>query len=110
MIFRDESIIARAKQVLVVEDNSGSGAKKNFFSRITKYHPDMHGLSRTEQAKVMIEAYKILTGRIKPSDCKLLENDDLAASLLPEGVKTIKLEAKYEDWLKDIFYDFVKPT
>ena len=110
MLFRDESIIARAKQVLESEDNSKSMIKTNFYSRITKCHPDKCGSSCTEQAKVLIEAYKVLTHRIKPSDCKLLENDDLVASLLPKGVKPAKLGVKYEDWLKDTFYDFVKPT
>ena len=109
-MFRDESIIVRAKQVLGVEDNPASSVKKKYFLRITKYHPDKHGTSCTEQAKVLIKAYKVLTGRIKPSDCRLLENDDLVASLLPKGVKPAKLGVKYEDWLKDRFYDFVKPT
>ena len=110
MMFREDSIIARAKQVLGVNDNSESSIRKNFFSRITKYHPDKCGSPYTEQSKVLIEAYKVLTGRVKPLDCKLLENDELVASLLPEGVKPVKLGVKYEDWLKDMFYDFVKPT
>lgn len=110
MMFREESIIARAKQLLGLEDNSESSIKKKFFSCITKYHPDMHGSVHTEQAIVLIEAYEVLTGRIKPLDCKLLEKDDLVASLLPEGVKLVKLGVKYEDWLKDTFYDFIKQS
>ena len=110
MMFREESIKARAKQVLGVVDNSESNIKKNFYLRITKYHPDKHGSHYIEQAKVLIEAYKVLTNKIKPLDCKLLENDDLVASLLPKEVKPVKLGIKYEDWLKDMFYDFVKPT
>ena len=42
-------------------------------------------------------------------DCKLLGRDDLVASLLQKGVKPVKLGVRYEDWLKDNFYDFVKP-
>lgn len=64
MMFREESIIARAKQILGVEDDSRSIIKKNFFSRIAKYHPDIHGSRYTEQTKVLIEAYNILTGRV----------------------------------------------
>jgi hypothetical protein len=70
LIFREESIIARAKQILEVEGDSGSIIKKNFFSRIAKYHPDKCGPPCTEQAK---------------------------------------LGVRYEDWLKETFYDFVKP-
>jgi len=110
MMFREESIIARAKQVLGVGDNPELSIKKNFYIRITKYHPDKHGSIYEEQAKVLIEAYKVLTGKIKPLDCRLLEKDELVASLLPKGVKIVKLGIKYEDWLKDTFYDFVKPT
>ena len=109
MIFREESILARAKQILGVEDDSRSTIKKNFFSRIAKYHPDKCGPPCTERAKVLIEAYHVLTGRAQPLDCKLLENDELVASLLPKGVKPVKLGVRYEDWLKQNFYDFVKP-
>ena len=87
MMFREESIIARAKQILGVEDDSRPTIKKNFFSRIAKYHPDKCGPPCTEQAKVLIEAYDVLTGRVKPLDCKLLEKDGLVVSLLPKGVK-----------------------
>jgi hypothetical protein len=107
--FREESIIARAKQILEVEGDSRSIIKKNFFLRIAKYHPDKCGSLCTEKAKVLIEAYDVLTGRVQPLDCKLLENDDLVASLLPKGVKPVKLGIRYEDWLKENFYDFVKP-
>lgn len=110
MMFREDSIIARAKQVLGVEDDPESNIKKNFFSLITKHHPDRHGSTYIDQTKLLIEAYKVLTGRLKPLDCKLLENDELVASLLPEGVKPVKLGVKYEDWIKHRFYDFVKPT
>jgi hypothetical protein len=110
MMFREESIITRAKQLLGLEDNSESSVKKKFFSRIKKYHPDKCGSPCTEQAEVLIEAYNALTGKIKPLDCKLLEKDDLVASLLPEGVKLVKLGVKYEDWLKERFYDFVKQS
>jgi len=109
MMFREDSIIARAKQVLGVEDNLESSIKKNFRSRITKYHPDKNDSRYTEQTKVLIEAYEVLTGRIKPLNCKLLEDDGLVAFLLPKGVKPVKLGIKYEDWLKENFYDFVKP-
>lgn len=107
-MFREDSIIARAKQVLGVEDSLESSAKKNFYSRITKYHPDKRGSHSAEQAKVLIEAYGVITGRIKPLDCKHLEDDDLVTSLLPKGVKPVELGIKYEDWLKENFYDFVK--
>jgi hypothetical protein len=109
MLFREESIIARAKQVLGVGDNPELSIKRNFYMRIAKYHPDKHGSIYEEQAKVLIEAYMVLTGRIKPLDCKLLEKDELVVSLLPEEAKPVKLGVKYEDWLKDTFYDFVKP-
>ena len=109
MMFREESILGRAKQILGVEGNSRSTIKKSFFSRITKYHPDKCGSSCTEQAKVLIEAYNVLTGRAKPLNCKLLENDKLVASLLPRGETPKKLGIRYEDWLKENFYDFVKP-
>ena len=109
MMFREESIIARARQILGVEDDSRPTIRKNFFSRIAKYHPDKCGPPCTEQAKVLIEAYEVLTGRIKPLDCKLLEKDSLVASLLPKGVKPVKLGVRYEDWLIENFYDFVKP-
>ena len=109
MMFREESIIARAKQILGVEDDSRSIIKKNFFSCIAKYHPDKHGLSYAEQAMVLIEAYNVLTCRVNPLDCKLLEDDQLVSSLLPEGAKPVELGIKYEDWLKERFYDFCKP-
>ena len=109
MIFREESILKRAKQVLGVNDEPKSAIKKNFFSLIAKYHPDKSSSQRTEQAKVLIEAYNVLIGKIKPLDCKLLENDNLVASLLPKGENMIKLGVKYEDWLKQQYYDFVKP-
>jgi len=105
---REESILARAKQILGVEESQNQ-LKKNFFSRIAKYHPDKCGSSCSERAKVLIESYNVLTGRAKPLECKLLEDDDLVASLLPKGVKPEKLGVKYEDWLKENFYDFVKP-
>lgn len=109
LIFREDSIIARAKQVLWVEDDLESSVKKKFFSRIFKYHPDKQGSLYTEQEKVLIEAYEVLTGKVKPFDCKLLEDNDLVASLLPKGEKPVKLGIKYEDWLKENFYEFVKP-
>ena len=62
-----------------------------------------------DQTKALIEAYKVLSGRTKPLNCKLLEDDDLVASLLPKGVKPVKLGMRYEDWMKDRFYGFVKP-
>lgn len=108
-MFREDSIIARAKQVLGVEDDLESNVKRNFISRINKYHPDRHGSTYMDQTKVLIEAYKVLSGRIKPLDCKLLEDDDLVASLLPKEAKPIKLGIKYKEWVKDKFYDFVKP-
>ena len=98
-MFREESIRARASQILGVEDNSRSTIRKNFFSRIVKYHPDKCGLPCTEQAKVLIEAYHVLTGRAQPLDCKLLENDEPVASLLPKGENPVKLGVRYEDWL-----------
>ncbi|MFH0896878.1 MAG: J domain-containing protein [Candidatus Bathyarchaeota archaeon] len=107
-MFREDSIIARAKQVLNVEDYIESNVKKNFYSRIAKYHPDKHGSDTTEQAKVLIEAYDVLTSRAKPLECKLLEDDDLVASLLPKDMKPVKLGVRYEDWLKQNFYEFVK--
>lgn len=108
-MFRDESIIARAKQVLGVKEFSESNLKKNFRSLIAKYHPDTGNLQGEEQAEVLIEAYQVLKGGIKPLECKLLEDDELISSLLPEGVEPIKLGRKYEDWLKETFYDFCKP-
>jgi len=95
LMFREDSIIARAKQTLGVEGNSRSTIKRNF-SHMAKYHPDERS-PHTEQAKVLIEAYNLLTGRVKPLDCKLLERNDLVASLLPKGVKPVKLGARYED-------------
>jgi hypothetical protein len=109
LTFKEDSIVARAKQILDVKDDRKPSIRKNFISRINQYHPDRHGSLHTEQAKVIIEAYEVLSGRVKPLDCKLLENDDLVASLLPKGVKLVKLEDRYEDWLKENFYDFVKP-
>jgi len=109
VIFREESIRARAKQILGVESESKALIKKHFNSLIAKYHPDKCGPPCTEQAKVLIEAYNVLTGRVKPLDCKLLENDDVVVSLLPKGKAPVKLGVKYEDWLKENFYDFVKP-
>jgi hypothetical protein len=38
-----------------------------------------------------------------------MENNELVASFLPEDVKLVELGIKYEDWLNDRFYDFVKP-
>lgn len=108
-VFKDESIIARAKQVLGVENDLDTNMRKNFLSRIAKYHPDKSGPFHKERAGVLIEAYHVLTGRVKPLDSKLLENDELVASLLPEGVKPVKLGTKYDDWLKDRFYNFVRP-
>jgi len=99
-----------AKQVSGAKDNPGSNAKKNFFSQITKYHPDKHRSSCAEQANVLIEAYGVLTGRIKTSDCKFLQNDYPASSLLPKRTKPAKSGVKYEEWLKDMFYDFANPT
>ena len=109
MAFREESIRARAKQILGVEGESRAILKKSFYLLIAKYHPDTCGPPCTEKAKVLIEAYHVLTGRVKPLDCKLLENDDLMASLLPEGETPVKMGIRYEDWLKETFYDFVKP-
>lgn len=108
-MFREESIIARARQVLGVENDPETNIKQHFLSRIAKHHPDKHGPRYKERAEVLIEAYHVLTGRIKSSECKLLENDELVASLLPEGVKPVKLGIKYDEWVKDRFYDFVKP-
>ena len=109
MMFRDESIIARAKQALKLKEFSESDLKKSFRSLIAKYHPDKGNSQSEEQAKILIEAYKVLKGEIKPSECKLLEDDRLVYSLLPEGVEPVKLGIKYEDWLKENFYDFCKP-
>jgi hypothetical protein len=39
----------------------------------------------------------------------LLGKDEFVASLLPAEVKLVKLRMKYEDWLIDKFYAFVKP-
>jgi len=107
LMLRKASIIARAKQTLGAEGNSGSTIKRNF-SHMAKYHPDKRS-PHIEQAKVLIEAYKLLTGRVKPLDCKLLERDDLVASPLPKGIKPVKLGVRHEDWFKETFYDFIKP-
>ena len=109
MLFREESIRARAKQILGVEGDSRLIIKRNFFSKMSKYHPDKCGAPCTDKAKVLIEAYDVLAGKVKPLDCKLLETDELVASLLPKGVKPVKLGARYEDWIKENFYGFVKP-
>jgi hypothetical protein len=109
LMFKEETIIARAKQVLGIDGKQELDIKRSFYSRIKKYHPDMSGSHYTEQAKVLIEAYDILTGKVQPLNCKLLEDDRLVASLLPPGVKPVKLGVTYEDWLKKSFYDFVKP-
>ena len=109
MIFREESIIARAKQVLGIKKLSESNLNKSFHSLITKYHPDTGDSQREEQAGALIEAYKVLSGKIKPLECRLLENDELVSSLLPEGVGPVELGIKYEDCLKERFYDFCKP-
>lgn len=109
MMFREESILARAKQVLGIKEFSESSLKKGFHSRITKYHPDTGDSKQEEQAKALIEAYKVLRGEIKPSECRLLEDDELVSSLLPEGVNPVNLGIWYEDWLKKRFYDFCKP-
>ncbi len=108
-MFRDESIIARAKQVLGIKKFSESNLKKSFRSLIYKYHPDKVNSQSNKQAEILIEGYKVLKGEIKPSDCKLLEDDELVSSLLPEGEEPVDLGIKYEDWVKDRFYDFVKP-
>jgi hypothetical protein len=109
MMFREESIRARANQILRVEKASKSLIKKHFTSLIAKYHPDKCGSPCIEKAKVLIEAYDVLMGKVAPLNCKLLENDDLVASLLPKGVIPVKLGVRYEDWLIENFYDFVKP-
>jgi len=109
VMFREDSIIARARQVLGVEKGQEVSIKKRFFSRIARYHPDKCGSPCTEQAKVLVEAYEVLTGRVKPLDCKLLENDDLVASLLPAGVKPVRLGMKYADWLKGRFAISLSP-
>ena len=109
MMFREDSVIARARQVLGVGNEQEMNIKRNFFSRIRQFHPDTHGSLYVEQTQLLIEAYNVLTGKIKTSACSLLEKDELVASLLPEGVKPVKLGIKYEDWIKDKYYDFVKP-
>ena len=108
-MFWEESIIARARQVLGIETDRETNIKQHFLSRIAKYHPDKCGPRYKEHTEVLIEAYHVLTGRIKPSACSLLDNNDLVADLLPDGVKPVKLGIKYDVWLKDRFYDFVKP-
>lgn len=112
-MFREESIKARAKQVLGINDFSESDLKKRFNSLIRKYHPDtiksQYNGQTEEQAKLLIEAYKVLSGKINPLECKLLENDKLLSSLLPYEACLVELGIKYEDWVKDRFYDFVKP-
>jgi DnaJ-class molecular chaperone len=72
-MFREESILARAKQVLGIEEASEAIIKKNFRSRIVKFHPDKKGALFKKQAKVLLEAYNVLLGKIKPLECKLLE-------------------------------------
>jgi preprotein translocase subunit Sec63 len=109
VVFREESIRARASQILGVEGGSKSLIKKKFCLLIAKYHPDKCGPPCTEQAKVLIEAYDILMGKAAPLDCKLLENDELVSSLLSKGDSPVKLGVKYDDWLKENFYDFLKP-
>lgn len=109
MMFRDESIIARAKQVLDLEEFSKAKLTKRFRTVIANYHPDRVKSYGEEQAKVLIEAYNVLKGELKPSECRLLEDDELVASLLPDGVTPVPLGLKYENWLKETFYDFVKP-
>ena len=109
VMFWEESILARARQVLEIANDREPKLKQHFRSRITKYHPDKQDPHSTERAQVLIEAYQVLTGQIKPSECTLLENDDLVAGLLPAGVKPVKLGIKYDEWVKDRFYDFVKP-
>ena len=109
IMFREDSIVARAKQILGLKDSEESKVRSSFFELINKYHPDRQGSTYIEQTKVLIEAYKVLSGRINPLDCKLLEDEGLVASLLPKGAKPAKLGIRYEDWIKDRFYDFVKP-
>ena len=113
MMFRDDSIKARAKQVLRINDFSESDLKKAFNSLIRKYHPDTSksqcNEQTEEQAKLLIEAYKVLSGKINALECNLLEKDGLLLSLLPDGVRPVELGIKYEEWIKDRFFDFVKP-
>ena len=109
MLFWEDSILARAQQVLGLEKVSELKLKERFRSLITKVHPDTGDSRHEDHAKVLIEAYHVLLGEIQPSDCKLLEKDDLVASLLPEGAKPVELGIKYEDWMKERFYEFCKP-
>lgn len=109
MMFRNDSIVARARQILGLEDDQRSNVRRKFFTLIGKYHPDRQGSTYMDQTKVLIEAYKVLSGRINPLNCRLLEDDNLVASLLPKGVKPVELGIRYEDWIKDRFYGFVKP-
>jgi hypothetical protein len=52
-MFRKDSILARARQVLGVEKGLETNIKQNFLSRITKYHPDLHGPSFKAQTEVL---------------------------------------------------------
>ena len=108
-MFREESILFRAKQVLGIKGSSEPNLKRSFHSLITRYHPDTGGPHHEGQVRVIIEAYKVLKGEIKPWECNLLENDEIVSSLLPEGVLPFELGIKYEDWLKKRFYDFCRP-
>lgn len=109
MIFWEDSIIARARQVLSVENEQEMTIKSHFFILLRRFHPDMHGSHYREQTQLLIEAYNVLTGKSIPSDSLSLENDDLVISLLPKTVTPVKLGIKYEDWIKAKYYDFVKP-
>lgn len=109
MKFWDESVKARALQVLGVTNCSESNLKRCFKALIAKYHPDSGTSQHEDQAKVLIEAYQVLRGKIKPSECQFLDNDKLLYPLLPDGVNLIKLGIKYEDWVRNTFFGFVQP-
>jgi hypothetical protein len=85
--------------------------RRNFLRQIRLVHPDgpnrhrrnVPGYDNTEIARLLIQAYGLLTGRHTPTT--MLEDDTLLGALLDGHITPMAETVSYDQWQADRFYD-----
>ena len=109
---RDVEIRERALAILGVDSiHDAAQIKRNFRRQIRLANPDgpdrmkenVPGFDNTEIARLLIQAYRLLTQRSGPTT--MLENDALVGALLGGRITPLAETTTYEGWHANQFYD-----
>ncbi len=109
-MFRHDSLRKRAEQVLGLKSGAKEDQVTRAFRRLAlKYHPDRCMMdSCNKKMQLLVQARDLLMKKQYDDfdNYKLLEDDELLLSILPNGIKLDPLAPTYEEWHKKHFYGF----